>query len=555
MDWWKREVIYQIYPRSFCDSNNDGIGDINGIISKLSYLKDLGVGAIWISPLTCSPDFDNGYDVSDYYNIDPKFGTLEDYKKLIKEAKKLNIKIIMDLVINHTSHMHKWFIESKKIDSPYHNYYIWKEPKIIKGKKHPPNNWDSLFLGPAWTYCEENGLYYLHLFTKQQPDLNYRNPQVIEEVKKIMRFWLDIGVAGFRCDVINLIYKTSYADGKKKKSKTGIEFYLSQKGCHDILKKLNTEILKPYGAFTVGETIYASIEDAKLFTHDELSLVFPFEHTSIDTWFNLPVFRKKYNPQRMINVLKKWQQNTAWTPLFFENHDQPRSVSRFGDAKKYHKESVKALATILLTLKGTPFIYQGQEIGIPNTNFSDIEEINDVATKNVFNVFRKMHLSKKLAFKLAMNYGRDNSRTPMPWNDSDNGGFCRVKPWLRCTDTYQTINVKRNLEDIDSCFNYYKKLIALRNTEDALKIGSIEFINAGKNIFAYRRIVKERELLILCNMSGKSANLKIQTEGIPVLFNYKTFEMNKKTLRPYEAVILNKDPHSKGGFKSGEKEA
>ncbi len=538
MEWWKKEVIYQIYPRSFCDSNNDGIGDINGIISKLPYLKDLGIGALWISPVTCSPDFDNGYDVSDYCNIDPKFGTIGDYKKLVKEAKKFGIKIIMDLVINHTSYMHKWFIESKKKDSPYHDYYIWKEPKIINGKKYPPNNWDSIFLGSAWKYCEENGLYYLHLFTEQQPDLNYHNPKVIEEVKRILKFWLDIGVAGFRCDVINLIYKTSYNDGKKKRAKTGSEFYLSQKGSHDILKELNREVLKPYGAFTVGETMDVALEDAKLFTQDELTLVFPFEHTSVDCWFNLPVFKRKYNPQRMINTLKKWQLKMPWTPIFFENHDQTRSVSRFGNTTQYYKESVKMLATVLLTLKGTPFIYQGEEIGIPNTKFLNIDEINDVATKNIFLMFRKMHFSKKQAFKFAMNYGRDNSRTPIPWDNSENGGFSKVKPWLRTTDTYQTINVKNNLEEVDSCFNYYKKLIALRNTKEILQTGDIEFINAGKNIFAYYRILNGDKILVLCNMSDKNVKLKITISGQPILFNYKNFRMNEKYLRPYEAVIF-----------------
>ncbi len=537
MEWWHKKVIYQIYPRSFCDSNNDGIGDIKGIISKLPYLNDLGVGALWLSPVMPSPDCDNGYDVSDYCNIAPQFGTLADFKNLVKEASKHDIKIIMDMVFNHTSDKHKWFIEAKNTDSPYHNYYIWKKPKIINGKNMPPNNWESVFLGSAWKYCEENGLYYLHLFTENQPDLNFHNPDVIAEIKKILKFWLDTGIAGFRLDVINCIYKTSYADGKRRSGKTGQEFYLSQKGCHDILKELNRDVFKPYKAFTVGETMDVSLEDAKLFIDGELDTVFPFEHMYVDKLPSVPIIKRKYKPQRMIRILKKWQTKIQWTPLYFENHDQTRSVSRFGDENRYYKESVKMLATVLLTQKGTPFIYQGEEIGMPNTAFTGMEEINDIVTKNIYHTLRTMHIRKKTAFKLAMNYGRDNSRTPIPWDDSLNGGFSTAKPWLRVSDTYKTINIKNNLEKTDSCFHYYKKLIAIRNSEPALQEGSIEFIHAGKNIFAYYRIANTKKLLIVCNMSGKTQKLKTEIQGHPLLFNYKNFIPHQKILRPYESVI------------------
>ncbi|UTC76606.1 alpha-glucosidase [Treponema sp. OMZ 799] len=538
MEWWNKRVFYQIYPRSFCDANNDGMGDIRGVISKLPYLKDLGIGAIWLSPVTASSDYDNGYDVSDYCDINPKFGTMDDFQALLKEADKLDIKIIMDLVINHTSDQHRWFIESKNPESPYHNYYVWKEPRLVKGKKLPPNNWDSLFLGSAWKYCEENGLYYLHLFTENQPDLNYNNPQVIEEVKKILKFWLDMGVAGFRCDVINCIYKTSYEDAKKRIIKTGKEFYLSQKGCHDILKELNREVLKPYNAFTVGETMDVSLEEAKDFIQDELTLVFPFEHhTGVDCRFQIPVFKRKYKPFRMIRILKKWQTKMPWTPLFFENHDQARSVSRFGDEGRYYKESVKMLATVLLTQKGMPFIYQGQEIGLPNTDFKSMDEIDDIATKNIYNMLKSLKFGKKRAFRLAMNFARDHARTPIPWDDSENGGFCTVKPWLRLNERYKEINVKKNLSEPDSCFSYYKRLIALRNSEEALQFGDIEFVDLGKDVFAYYRKKDDKTFFIVSNMSGKAQKIREEVRGLPILFNYRNFNPQQKILRPFESVI------------------
>ncbi|UYT07662.1 alpha-glucosidase [Treponema denticola] len=538
MEWWNKRVFYQIYPRSFCDANNDGMGDIQGIISKLPYLKELGIGAIWLSPVTASSDYDNGYDVSDYCDINPKFGTMDDFKALLKEADKLDIKIVMDLVINHTSDQHRWFIESKNPESPYHNYYVWKEPRLVKGKKLPPNNWDSLFLGSAWKYCEENGLYYLHLFTENQPDLNYNNPAVTEEVKKILKFWLDMGVAGFRCDVINCIYKTSYDDAKKRRIKTGKEFYLSQKGCHDILKELNRDVLKPYNAFTVGETMDVSLEEAKDFIQDELTLVFPFEHhTGVDCWFQIPVLKRKYKPFRMIKILKKWQTKMPWTPLFFENHDQVRSVSRFGDEGKYYKESVKMLATVLLTQRGTPFIYQGEEIGLTNTDFKSMDEIDDIATKNIYDTLRRLKFGKKRAFKMTMNYARDHARTPIPWDDSENGGFCTVKPWLRLNEKYKEINVKKNLSESDSCFNYYKKLIALRNEEEALKLGDIEFADLGKDIFAYYRKKDDKTFFIVSNMSGKAQKIREEVRGLPILFNYRNFNPQQKILRPFESVI------------------
>lgn len=539
--WWHDRVFYQIYPRSFCDSNNDGIGDIRGIISKLDYLKSLGVGALWISPLYKSPNYDYGYDISDYYNIHEDFGTLDDFKELVTKANRLDIKIVMDLVINHTSFKHPRFIESKNPLSKYHDHYIWREGKVDKkGRKLPPNNWDSMFTGSAWTYEPSNDMWYLHLFTPEQPDLNFNNREVIEEVKNIMRYWLDLGVAGFRCDVINMIYKTSLEDGKKSKYKTGKEHYLSQPGAHKILQELHRDVLAPYDAFTVGETSDVDLENAQTFTKDELTMVFPFEHTSIDYRFNLPIFKRKYKPERMIETMKKWINNVEWNPLFLENHDLPRSLNRFGDPKR-PALSGSALAAMLLTLKGTPFIYQGQEIGMTNVDFKDIRELKDVSSINVYNMLHKdYHLPKRLAWRFTMNFSRDHSRTPMQWNSKRYAGFSRVKPWLKVNNNYREVNVELLDKSKNNLLQHYRKLLRLRAQYKALRIGEITFIPSDKNVFIFERRLEDKNILVIINLDKRSWPLNVSLEGEVLFNNYDDFSHHQKSLRPYEVIIIKR---------------
>lgn len=537
--WWKEKAIYQIYPRSFCDSNNDGIGDISGIVSKLDYLKDLGIGAVWLSPVYRSPNDDMGYDISDYCDINPEYGTLGDMKKLFAEAKKRDIKVIMDLVINHTSDEHEWFKQSIDVNSRYHDYYIWGKGKPGKnGKELPPNNWQSCFTGSAWEKCQENGLYYLHLFSKKQPDLNYRNQAVIEEVKKVMRFWLDLGAAGFRCDVINAIYKTSLADGKKTAYKCGHEHYVSQPGCHKILKEFHDEVFVPYGAYTVGETMDVDLENAKTFTDGELSTVFPFDHTEVDQLF-LPLFKKKYRPQNMIDALTKWQENIDWNTIFFENHDIPRSISRFGDTGKYRKQSAKMLATVLLTLRGTPYIFEGEEIGTTNCHFKDISELRDISSINVYNLVRHAGISKKLAWRWVMNFTRDHARTPVQWDASPNGGFCSVTPWLKSNPNHIDINVAKEKTDPDSIWHYFKKMLALRNEFAGLKEGTFKKLKSARDIYAYERETPEEKYLVVANMGRNKRHVEIPLIGHKIIGNYPTEDYSKiRTLRPYETIVI-----------------
>ncbi|MGI6713980.1 MAG: alpha-glucosidase [Bacilli bacterium] len=538
--WWHKRVFYQIYPRSFCDSNNDGIGDIPGIISKLDYLKELGIGAIWLSPVYASPNKDNGYDISDYKGINPEFGTMADMDRLFFEAEKRDIKIVMDLVINHTSDQHEWFVKSKDINSPYHDYYIYAPGRIDKkGRETPPNNWKSMFMGPAWQKCEENGLYYMTLFTPEQVDLNFRNPRVIEEVKDIMRFWLDKGAAGFRCDVINCIYKTTLADGKNSIYLTGKEHYISQPGCHRILKELHREILAPYDAFTVGETTNITLETSRDFLDEELTMIFPFDHTNVG-YFKLPIWKKKYRPIEMIMALDRWLQHIDWNTLFFENHDLPRSISRWGDEGKYHYQSATMFATLLLTLRGTPFIYQGQEIGMINTNFQSLDEVDDVTSRNVYRTLREdYHIPKKLAFKWVMNFSRDHSRTPIPWDNSRNGGFSKKPPWLKVSEDYPRINIADNIEHPNSVLAYYRTLVNLRNQDEVLKHGSYQRIKTNKNIYAFKRQLGEKAYLIVCNMDKKPRKTRLDLNGQVLISNYgKNNYATQKRLQPYESAVI-----------------
>ncbi|MDY0210192.1 MAG: alpha-glucosidase [Acholeplasma sp.] len=529
---YKSKVFYQIYPRSFQDSNDDGIGDINGIISRLDYLKELGVDDIWLSPVYQSPNADFGYDISDYYSINPEYGTMADMELLIKEASKRGIGIIMDLVMNHTSDQHPWFVQSKQRNSPYRDYYIYKETK--NGKR--PNNWTSFFGGKAWSQTED-GSYYLHLFAKHQPDLNLKNENVVLEFIKIIQFWLDKGIKGFRCDVVNVIYKESLENGKWRLVLKGLEHYHCTDGNHQILKRLRKEVFNPNNAITVGETVLVSIEQAEALlgkADKELDLVFAFEHMETDQ-INNKWFRTKFKPNKFLNVIRKWQKQLSWNTIYFENHDQPRSISRFG-SEIYHQESGKMLSVLLLTLKGTPFIYQGQEIGMLNVDYQSIDDYQDVETKNIWALSKKLHFPTWYRKKMIKNSSRDNARSPMQWDESN--GFSNAKPWLAINQNKQKVNLKQQQNDPNSIYAFYKSLIAYRKTSEALKQGEIKFLFQKRGVVVYERLSDHEKVLVLVNMTNKYRKIKNIPNGRVVFNNYETLA-NK--MMPYQAVIIEKD--------------
>jgi len=527
--WWKDRVAYQIYPRSFQDTPeteypNDGFGDIPGIITHLDDIKELGAGIIWLSPVYRSPDADNGYDISDYYSIDPKFGTMADMERLFAEAAARDIKIIMDLVINHTSDEHEWFLKSRDPQSPYRDYYIWQPPrKAADGSRLPPrlppNNWTGFFMGEVWEYDEKSGEYYLHLFDKKQPDLNYKNPKVKEEIKNILRFWLDKGASGFRCDVINVLYKTSLADGKKSMAVRGLEHYKSQEGNHAILRELRSDVFDSYDCFTVGETVMVDLEEAKLLCDEsrgELDMLFYFEHLEIDRRI-ARFIPKKFLACRLLEVLTKWQQGLEWNALYLENHDQARIVSHFGAAKKsaspdgkpspYWERSAKMLAILELTLRGTPFIFQGQEIGMTNFDFKSLDEVNDVESHGLDKLMKKMHIPGFLRWKWIKASSRDNSRTPMQWDGGENAGFSRGKPWLGINSNYRHINYAAQKNDPCSVLNFYKTLIAMRQKSECLKSGEFVPLFANNRLMIYQRKLGEESYIIALNFSSRKARL------------------------------------------------
>lgn len=536
-EYFKENIVYQIYPRSFCDSNGDGIGDIPGIISKLDYLKELGVGIIWLSPVYKSPNQDMGYDVSDYLSINPEYGTLEDMDLLIVEAKKRGLRIIMDLVVNHTSDEHQWFIESKKPDSPYRDYYYWREGR--NHNKRPPNNWQSMFSGSAWKYDDEVGLWYLHLYGDKQIDLNFHNPKVIEEVKNILRFWLDRGIYGFRCDVINQIYKTTLDNGVQRLSQTGYEHYLNQDGNHRILREIHDEVFAKYDCMTVGETYMVDYENAKRFMDNELDMVFQFDHVNVDRR-KTPIFARKYRPRRLKKILFNWQNNVEWNTNYLENHDQLRSIPRFGDEKQYYFESGKMLAMMIMFFKGTTYVYQGQEIGMTNIGTKDMSLVKDISALNVYRLLRKMKFSHKLSLKLVNNINRDNARTPMQWNEQAEAGFTSGKPWLIVNPNYETINVAKSLQDSDSIYHFYKQIIALKKETPALCYGDFKPLVTNGNIMAFLRTFGNVEYTVILNMSKKRQKNPLFLRGPVVVSNYKGHDdyENKLWLEPFEGALI-----------------
>lgn len=554
MKWWQKAVIYEIYPKSFYDSNGDGIGDIPGIIKKLPYIKDLGVDAIWLTPIYLSPQVDNGYDVADYRKVDPMFGATEDLKNLIKEAHKQGIKVILDMVANHTSDQCVWFKESKKSkDNYFSDFYIWKDPKPDGSA---PNNWAASFGGSAWTYVPERNQYYLHYYASQQPDLNWENPLVRQYVFDAMRYWKAQGVDGWRLDVITQISKDlTFKDAPKVDGKKYVPLKnTSGPHMHKFIHELNREVLAPFDMMSVGEAPNSSIDEILKLTapeREELDMAFSFEHMRIDkaTGPNGELAVKKPDFKQLKDVLSKMQTklaNRAWNALYFENHDRSRIPSRWVDDKEYRYESATAFATILHGLCGTPFVFQGEEIGMTNPQY-DMNQYEDIKLKNSYQeqVKEKKLLTTKEFLDVEHKIARDNSRTPMQWDDSKNAGFSQGTPWYQVNPNYDEINVEKDRQSKKSVFKYYQDLIKLRHDEDILTEGIYEeLIPNDENVFAYRRDLDNKHWLVLVNMTSKTIpmdNLKlneVKNYSKVILHNYETQE--DKQLRPYEAMILEK---------------
>ena len=550
--WWKESVVYQIYPKSFNDSNGDGIGDIRGIIQKLDYLKELGVNVLWISPMLESPQDDNGYDISDYQKIYKDYGTMEDYEELLVEAHKRGIKILMDLVVNHTSDEHNWFIESRKSkDNPYRDYYIWKDP--VNGKE--PNNWGGVFGGSAWEYDAQTQMYYLHLFSKKQPDLNWENEKVRQEVYDMMTFWCEKGIDGFRMDVISMISKDqTFPDGEMNNSLYGDfgPYCVHGPRIHEFLR-MNREVLSKYDIMTVGETSGVTIEEAQNYAgeaRNELNMVFQFEHVENGSGDYGKWTTEKYDFKEFKRIMIKWQeelQGKAWNSLFLGNHDQPRSVSRFGnDNPAYRETSAKMLATCLHMMQGTPYVYQGEELGMTNVYFDKLEDYRDIESINFFTELTESGLmTPEYMMKCLMLRSRDNARTPMQWDDSAQAGFTDGESWIKVNPNYKEINAAQQLEDPNSIFHYYQKLIRLRKEKDIIVYGEFEPIyRDDEQIFAYIRRQKQEKLLTVCNFSDKNAEMEIPEEfkGAECLITNldRTVFEGKIVLKPYEAFVLYK---------------
>ena len=555
--WWKESVVYQIYPRSFCDSNGDGIGDLNGITSKLDYLKELGVDVIWLSPVYKSPNDDNGYDISDYQDIMDEFGTMEDFDRMLATAHEKGIKIMMDLVVNHTSDEHKWFIESRKsTDNPYRDYYIWRPAKEDGSL---PNNWGSCFSGPAWEYDKTTDMYFLHLFSKKQPDLNWDNPVVRQEVFDMMNWRLEKGVDGFRMDVISLISKEQPELPDKEPGINGYAtFNVSANGphVHEYLQEMRQKALNNADTITVGECSGVTLEEAKKYARSdekELNMVFQFEHMDVDSdekagkWTT-----RKMDLRDLKKILTRWQkglQDIAWNSLYWENHDQPRSVSRFGnDSDEYREISAKMLATCIHMMQGTPYVYQGEELGMTNCPFNTLENFRDLESINAFHELTEQGKMTEEEMMAAIGYkGRDNARTPMQWDDSANAGFsgADATPWIMVNPNYTKINAKDQVSREDSVFKYYQKLIRLRHESDLIVYGTYDLIlDDDKDIYAYIRTLGDEKLIVYCNFSENTREVELPeefTDGKILISNYNDAKVSEKiTLRPYEAIVIQK---------------
>lgn len=552
--WWKESVVYQIYPRSFCDSNGDGIGDLNGITGKLDYLKELGIDVIWLSPVYKSPNDDNGYDISDYQAIMDEFGTMEDFDRMLATAHEKGIKIMMDLVVNHTSDEHKWFIESRKsTDNPYRDYYIWRPAKEDGSL---PNNWGSCFSGPAWEYDKTTDMYFLHLFSKKQPDLNWDNPAVRQDVFDMMNWWLKKGVDGFRMDVISLISKEPGLPDKEPGINGYATFNVSANGphVHEYLQEMRQKALNNADTITVGECSGVTLEEAKKYARSdekELNMVFQFEHMDVDSdekagkWTT-----RKMDLRNLKKILTRWQkglQDIAWNSLYWENHDQPRSVSRFGnDSDEYREISAKMLATCIHMMQGTPYVYQGEELGMTNCPFNTLDNFRDLESINAFHELTEQGKMTEEDMMAAIGYkGRDNARTPMQWDDSAYAGFSTANPWIIVNPNYTKINAKDQINREDSVFKYYQKLIKLRHESELIVYGTYDLIlDDDKDIYAYIRTLGDEKLIVYCNFSENTREVELPeefTNGKVLISNYIDAKVNHKiTLRPYEAIVIQK---------------
>ena len=552
--WWKESVVYQIYPRSFCDSNGDGIGDLNGITGKLDYLKELGIDVIWLSPVYKSPNDDNGYDISDYQAIMDEFGTMEDFDRMLATAHEKGIKIMMDLVVNHTSDEHKWFIESRKsTDNPYRDYYIWRPAKEDGSL---PNNWGSCFSGPAWEYDKTTDMYFLHLFSKKQPDLNWDNPAVRQDVFDMMNWWLKKGVDGFRMDVISLISKEPGLPDKETGINGYVFFYVSANGphVHEYLQEMRQKALNNADTITVGECSGVTLVEAKKYARSdekELNMVYQFEHMDVDSdekagkWTT-----RKMDLRDLKKILTRWQkglQDIAWNSLYWENHDQPRSVSRFGnDSDEYREISAKMLATCIHMMQGTPYVYQGEELGMTNCPFNTLDNFRDLESINAFHELTEQGKMTEEDMMAAIGYkGRDNARTPMQWDDSAYAGFSTANPWIMVNPNYTKINAKDQINREDSVFKYYQKLIKLRHESELIVYGTYDLIlDDDKDIYAYIRTLGDEKLIVYCNFSENTREVELPeefTNGKVLISNYIDAKVNHKiTLRPYEAIVIQK---------------
>lgn len=546
MNDFKKKVVYQIYPKSFKDTNGTGTGDLKGVIEKLDYLQTLGVDYIWLTPFYVSPQNDNGYDVADYYNIDPSYGTMEDVENLIAEAKKRNIYLMMDMVFNHVSTEHIWFKKAMAGEEKYLNYFFFKQGKA---NNQPPTNWNSKFGGPAWEYVEKFDKWYLHLFDKTQADLNWENPEVREEVKNIVRFWMKKGVKGFRFDVINLISKAGFEDDFSVDG-DGRSFYTDGPRIHEFLQELARDsFAKDKDIITVGEMSSTTMENCYKYAGEktgELSMVFTFHHLKVDFMGNEKWVLVPTDFMKLKQLIFDWQinmeKNNAWNAVFWCNHDQPRVISRFGSDDKYHKESGKMLATLIHCLRGTPYIYQGEEIGMTNPHFKSIEQYRDVESLNHYQILQDKGMTKEQALMILDVHSRDNSRTPMQWDDSINAGFTTGTPWIQTADNYTEINVKNSLEDKDSIFYYYQKLIQLRKNYNVIAYGDIKpLLREDKRVFAYERNYKGQKLIVICNFYPTTYEIELPYDLSNykcILNNYKNEAKAKKiALKPYETLV------------------
>ncbi|MEX3618832.1 alpha,alpha-phosphotrehalase [Paenibacillus glucanolyticus] len=552
-DWWRTSTVYQVYPKSFNDTTGRGTGDIRGLMEKLDYIKGLGINIVWLQPVYVSPQNDNGYDVAEYCSIDPAFGTMEDFDELVAELKKRNMHLMIDIVVNHSSTEHPWFKEARtSMDNRYRDYYIWRDPGTDGG---PPNNWKSKFGGPAWQYDEGTGQYYLTLFDKTQADLNWENEKVREEVVDILRFWADKGVSGFRMDVINLISKDpDFPDDDGSVSPgDGRKFYTDGPRVHDYIKELNEKVFKPYNLVTVGEMSSTTLEHCIRYSNpkeNEFSMTFNFHHLKVDYPNGQKWELKPYDFEELKKVLSDWQtgmqQGGGWNALFWNNHDQPRALTRFTDDKEYRTESAKLLATTLHGLQGTPYVYQGEEIGMPDPKWNDMSEFRDIESLNMYEILQQQGKTPEEAAHIVTVRSRDNSRLPMPWNDGHQAGFTTGTPWIKIDERYPLINAQAQVEDPHSIYHHYRQLIELRKNLPVLTDGEYVRLDQGHpEVYAYARRTQEQTLIVISNFSSRSVSYELPPNmwGKPDMASAQLLIRNT-TEQPELAEVVKLQPYA-----------